>query len=458
MNAPLSRRDFVFRSSLASAAALAVPTVLAAQASAPAAAPTDGAAPAEGPDTRLRVAICGAGGRGMAAVDGLASENIVAICDVDEARCAEAVAAHPQARFFRDYRKMFESMAGEIDAVTVSTPDHTHFQIAMAAIQHGKHVFVEKPLTHSIWEARELTLAARKAGVATQMGNQGHANEGTRLMREWIQAGAIGKVHTVYHWTNRPIWPQGMRAPDHSKFIPVQPKTLDWDGWLGVAPDRPYDPAYVPFNWRGWWDFGTGALGDMGCHVMDAVYWALDLGAPEWVEAAGTEYNDQSPPKASVVTYQYGARGDMPPVKVVWYDGGLKPAYPKGVPVDTVLPESGSLLVGDGGVMMSDTYNSSVRLVPEEKMRAFAPNRPPRSIPRVEGGDHFAEWVRACKGGDKAGSNFDYAGPFTEAVLLGVVALRARHRIYWDAANARVTNDESANQYVRRPYRPGWGV
>ncbi len=394
----------------------------------------------------------------MAAVHALASENIVAIADVDEKRCAEAREAHPNARYFRDYRKMFEEMADQIDAVTVSTPDHMHFPIAMMAIKHGKHTFVEKPLTHSVWEARELMLAARKAGVATQMGNQGHANEGTRLMREWIQAGAIGHVHTVHHWTNRPIWPQGLDAPDHSKFIPVVPETLNWDDWLGVAPERPYDPAYVPFNWRGWWDFGTGALGDMGCHVMDATYWALDLGAPEWVEAAASRSTGHSPPKSSVITYHYPQRGSMPPVDVVWYDGGLFPTLPEGAPVDTILPESGSLLIGDKGVMMSDTYNQSVRLLPESKMREFAPNRPPRVIPRVEGGDHFAEWVRACKGGEKAGSNFDYSAPFTEAVLLGVVALRAKHRIHWDAKNMRVTNDEAANRHVRREYRPGWGV
>jgi predicted dehydrogenase len=452
MKTPLSRREFVIRSSLAGASAVVAPGVLLAQnqpAAAAASAPTAG--------QRLRVAIVGAGGRGMGHVKAMETENIVAIADVDEVRCQEAREANPQARFFRDYREMFDQMADQIEGVLVATPDHTHFPIAMAAIKLGKHVLVEKPLTHSVWEARQLMLAARKAGVATQMGNQGHANEGTRLMREWIQAGAIGKVREVHHWTNRPIWPQGVNRPDHSKFIPVIPSTLDWDGWLGVAPERPYDPAYVPFNWRGWWDFGTGALGDMGCHVMDAAFWALDLGAPEWVEASATQINDESPPVASLVTYQYPARGSMPPVRVFWYDGGLYPTLPEGVPTDIKLPRSGSFIVGDDGVMMSDEYNASVRLVPEEKMRAFAPKRPPRTIPRVEG-DHFAEWVRACRGGPKAGSNFEYSAPFTEAVLLGVVAIRARHRIQWDAANMRVTNDESANRFIRRPYRPGWGV
>ncbi len=449
MKTPMSRRDFVFRTSVASAGAVLAASAPLAHGQAPAAAT---------PDKRLKIAICGAGGRGGTAVRSLAAENIVALCDVDEARCTASREAHPNAHFFRDYREMFAKIGDQFEAVTVSTPDHMHFPIAMMAIQHGKHVFVEKPLTHSIWEARELTNAARKAGVATQMGNQGHANEGTRLMREWIQAGAIGEVREVLHWTNRPIWPQGVPRPDHSKAIPVIPSSLSWDAWLGVAPERPYDPAYVPFNWRGWWDFGTGALGDMGCHIMDAAYWALDLGAPEWVEAAASAFNADSAPKASVVTYQYPARGKMPPVTVKWYDGGLFPTLPKGVPIDIQLPDSGTLVVGADGTMLADTYCTSVRIVPEAKMQAFAPKRPARSIPRVEGGDHFAEWVRACKGGVKAGSGFDYSGPFTEAVLLGVVALQAKQRIHWDAAKMRVTNDETANRWVRRAYRPGWGV
>jgi len=411
----------------------------------------------EADSDRLKIAIVGAGGRGMGAVEGLEAENIVAICDVDTERCAEALETNPDATFYRDYRKMFAEIADEFEAVTVSTPDHMHFPIAMMALEHGKHLFVEKPLTHTVWEARQLRMKAAEMGVATQMGNQGHANEGTRLVREWVQAGVLGPVREVHHWTNRPIWPQNQERPDHSKMIPVVPDTLEWDLWLGVAPERPYDPAYLPFDWRGWWDFGTGALGDMGCHIMDSAYWALDLDAPEWVEAVSTSFNEESPPNGSIVTYQYGARGSMPPVKVVWHDGDLKQTLPPSLPADFRLPKSGTFLIGDDDILMSDTYSRSVRLVPEERMKAFSPNRPPETIPRIDG-SHFEEWVRACKGGAPAGSNFEYSTRLTEAVLLGDVAIRSRHRIEWDAANLRITNDEAANQWIRRDYRSGWGV
>lgn len=394
----------------------------------------------------------------MGAVDGVSAENIVAICDVDEVRCAEARELHPKARFFRDFREMFDKMANEIDAVTVSTPDHMHFPIAMAAIALGKHVYVEKPLTHSVWEARELLKASRAAGVVTQMGNQGHTNEGTRLVREWIQAGALGDVTEVHHWTNRPIWPQGVDRPDHSKFIPVIPETLGWDLWLGVAPERPYDPAYVPFSWRGFWDFGTGALGDMGCHIMDAAYWALDLDAPTSVEAFATSFNNESPPNSSVVTYQYPARGNMKPVMVKWYDGDLRPPFPEGIPTDTKLPTSGTLYIGTKGVLMGDTYSASVRMLPESAMREFLPNRPPKTIPRLAEANPFKEWAAAIKGGPTPGSNFEYSTRLTEAVLLGNVAIQARHRIEWDKKSLRVTNSKEANQLLRRDYRPGFGV
>lgn len=454
MTTPLSRRDFLVHASVASASSLIAGTRLFANDRAPAV----GVAGTSAND-KLNVAICGAGGRGMAAVEAMAAENIVAICDVDEVRSAEARKLHPRARFFHDFREMFDKMGNEIDAVTVSTPDHMHFPIAMAAIALGKHVYVEKPLTHDVWEARQLLHAARKAGVITQMGNQGHTNEGTRLIREWIQAGALGDILEVHHWTNRPIWPQGMEGrPDHSNGAPPVPETLDWDLWLGVAPERPYDPAYVPFKWRGWWDFGTGALGDMGCHVMDAAYWGLDLDAPEWVEASSTSFNDEAAPGASIVTYHYPARGKMKPVTVKWYDGDLKPPLPAGVPSDTRLPHSGTLYIGTKYVMMSDTYNGSVRIVPESAMREFAPNRPPRTIPRLPEADPFKEWAVAIKGGPLPGSNFEYSTRLTEAVLLGNVAIRARHRIYWDKENLRITNLEEANQYLRREYRPGFGV
>ena len=409
----------------------------------------------QGPNDKLNVACIGVGGRGRAAVDAVAGENLVALCDVDWKTAGSTFDAYPKAKKFKDYRVMFEEMGDEIDAVTVSTPDHMHFPPAMAALKMGKHVFCEKPLTHTVWEARQLTLEARKQKVATQMGNQGHAMEGCRLMKEWVAAGAIGKVREVHHWTNRPIWPQGIGRPKHEKNAPAAPDTLDWDLWLGVAPDRPYDPAYAPFNWRGWWDFGTGALGDMGCHIMDSAYYALDLGYPTSFEASSTPVNKETAPKASVVTLRFPARGDQPPVTVKWYDGGLKPPVPAALEADRKWEDNGTLLVGDDGMMLANTYSSSVRIIPEKKMREFLPNRPEKTIPRIKGG-HFNEWISACKGGPAAGSNFDYSGPFTETVLLGNLAIRSGRRLEWDAKELRVSNHEPANALVTKKYRDGW--
>ncbi len=408
------------------------------------------------PNEKLNVACIGAGGRGRAAVDAMSGENLVALCDVDWKQAAGTFKAYPKAKPFKDYRVMLDEMGDQIDAVTVSTPDHMHFPAAMAALELGKHVFCEKPLTHTIWEARQLRLKAAEMKVATQMGNQGHALEGCRLMKEWVQAGAIGKVREVHHWTNRPIWPQGIGRPDHSKSKPTAPEGIDWNLWLGVAPDRPYDPAYAPFNWRGWWDFGTGALGDMGCHIMDAANFALDLGGPISVEASSTPVNDETAPKSSVVTYQYPARGNHPPLMLKWYDGALKPSIPAALEVTRQWEDNGTLLVGDDGMMLANTYASSVRIIPEKTMKEFLPNRPEKTIPRIKGG-HFNEWLRACKGGPAAGSNFEYSGPFTENVLLGNLALRTGRQLKWDSENLRVTNFDPANAFVTKKYRDGWG-
>lgn len=445
MTGPLDRRQFI-KSSSAAASLLILPgSFLHAKPDEPS------------PNEKLRIACVGAGGRGEAAVDSLREgHDIVALCDVDFERAANSFKKCPDAKQYKDYRVMFDELGDRIDAVTVSTPDHMHFPIAMMAIERGKHVFCEKPLTHSIWEARQLREAAAKAGVATQMGNQGHANEGTRLMREWVHAGAIGPVREVHHWTDRPIWPQGIGRPE-GKDNPKPPSTFDWNLWLGVAPDRPYDPAYAPFHWRGWWDFGTGALGDMGCHIMDAAFWALDLGYPTAVEAISTPVNDETAPKSSLVTFHFPARGSMPPVKVYWYDGNLRPSIPAELEADREWESNGTLLVGDDGAMVSNTYCSSVRLVPETKMKEFLPNRPEKTIPRIKGG-HFNEWIEAIKGGPKAGSNFDYSGKLTETVLLGNLAIRSGRKLEWDGDAMRVTNFEPANQYVRRAYRDGWGV
>lgn len=440
----LTRRSFLRTTSLASAATLAFPHIMRSQGGA-------------SPNNKLNIAVVGVGGRGEAAVRGVASENLVGFCDVDDARAAKMYQEHSSVPTFRDYRKMFEKLGNQIDAVTISTPDHMHFPIAMAAIAMGKHVFVEKPLTHTVWEARQLTKAAKDKKVATQMGNQGHANEGTRILKEWVMAGVLGEVREIHSWTNRPVWPQGVKEFDHSQFIPVVPSTLDWDLWQGVAQERPYDPAIVPFNWRGLWDYGTGALGDMGCHIMDAAYWALELTAPTSVEAVSSRGTAISGPLASIVTYEFPARGNRPAVTWKWYDGGLKPRIPDQMEANRQLPDNGSLVVGSKATAYHPTYCESVRLVPESLMREMAPSLPAKSIPRVEG-SHFDEWIRACKGGTPAGSSFDHAGPFTETVLLSNLAVRAQRRIEWDATNLKVTNVAAANEFVTKTYRPGYGV
>ena len=429
--------------------------------------------PGNTPNNRLNIALVGVGGRGTSALRDLYDQNIVAFCDVDDARVedsfvkakdkssefAEYLNNLPNIPRFKDFRRMFDKIGNDIDAVVVSTPDHMHFPIAMWAMNLGKHVYVEKPLTRTVREARMIAEAARKHGVITQMGNQGHSMDGTRIVREWIDSGVIGEVREVQHWTNRPIWPQGMDAPDHSGFIPVVPNTLDWDLWLGIAPERPYDPSYLPFYWRGWWDFGSGAFGDMACHIMDAAYWALDLRYPTSVEAVSTAFNEYSAPNASIVTFQFPARGDKPPVKVTWSDGGLKPILPPEVEYDYEFESNGTIMIGEHATMKCGTYGGSPRIIPESKMQELRSSLPPETIPRVEGGPH-KEWAKACKEGPKCGSNFDYSGPFTEVVQLGNIAIRARHKLEWDGPNMKFTNDPEANKYIGSTYeyRKGWGV
>ena len=446
-NKNTSRRDFIKSASVISAATLAFPYVMRGQ-------------QGQSPNSRLNIACCGVGGRGGDAVAGLMSENLVAFCDVDDERAAKTYKLHPEMgsdRRFKDYRVMLDKLGSQIDAVTVSTPDHMHFPIAMAALSLGKHVFVEKPLTHTISEARILAKTAREKRVATQMGNQGHAGEGCRVLKEWVDAGVLGDVTEVHSWTDRPIWPQGVRAPDHTKMLPVVPSTLDWDLWLGVAARRDYDPAYLPFTWRGYWDFGTGALGDMGCHILDGAYYALDLKSPTHIEAVSASQTDVSAPKASMVTYRYPARGSLVPLKLTWYDGGLLPVLPPEMEPGQVLPDDGTLIVGSKATVLADTYYDHVEIIPEAKMKAMASSLPPKTIPRV-GTTHFMEWVRACKGGVPAGSNFDYASGLAEVALLSNLAIRARRPIEWDAAAMKVTNFPDANRFLTTSYRPGFGV
>ncbi len=401
------------------------------------------------PDEKLRVAGVGCGGKGGSDIDGAGAEEIVALCDVDFNRAAGTFRKYPNAKRYRDFRQMLLEMDEQIDAVTVSTPDHMHFPAAMMAITMGKHVYVQKPLTHTVAEARALTEAAHAHGVVTQMGNQGHAGEGTRLLREWVQAGAIGDVHEVHFWTNRPIWPQGLTRPATADVLPP---TLDWNRWLGVAPLRPYHSSYLPFNWRGWWDFGCGALGDMGCHIMDAAFWALDLKYPISVEAEMDAAYAETAPKWSIVTYQFPARGRMPPVKVVWYDGGKQPPRPKELEADRDMPRGGQLLIGDKGAIMDPSdYCQSPRLIPEEKMQAFT--RPEKTIPRVPNSNPHTEWTSACKGGPTPGSNFDHSGPLTEMVVLGNLAIRTGKKIEWDGKRMLCKNFPAAQALVTKEYR-----
>lgn len=420
------------------------------------------------PSDKLNVAGVGIGGMGKNNLEKVADkgENIVALCDVDEEYAEDVFELYPKAKKYTDFRKMLEEQK-DIDAVIVATPDHTHAVITMAAIQMGKGVYVQKPLTRTIYEARKLTEAAREAKVATQMGNQGHSGDGVRLICEWIWDGAIGPVREVHAWTNRPIWPQGIYRPREEGRVPEK---LNWDLWLGPAPERPYNPVYLPRSWRGWWDFGCGAIGDMACHVLDPVFWALKPGYPTSVDASspiifaqwGIEKNtlNDTPPVSAIIRYQFPARKNMPPFKLTWFDGGLMPPRP-----DELEPgrrmgngKSGVIFIGDKGKLMCGEYGDSPRLIPETKMKAY--KQPPKTLTRIPDGSagHEMDWIRACKGGDPACSNFDYAGPMTETVLLGNVAIRVAKKLEWDGKNMKVTNVPEANEFVHSQYREGWSL
>ncbi len=402
------------------------------------------------PSEKLNIAGVGIGGRGAGDLDEVGTENIIALCDVDDKYAAKTFNRYPNAKKYRDFRKMLDKEKG-IDAVIVATPDHTHAVIAMAAIKAGKHVYCEKPLAHSIYEVRKLTEAAREAKVGTQLGNQGQASEGTRLVCEFIWAGAIGPVREVHSWCNRPISPRGIDRP---KETPPVPESLDWDLWLGPAPERPYHPCYLPFTWRGWWDFGSGVLGDIGCHQFISIFRALKLGYPTSVEACSSGVNSETAPLASIVRYDFPAREGMPPVKLTWYDGGLMPARPEELEEGLRFGNADdNLYIGDKGKILDH------RLLPEARSKEYG--RPPKVLPRSPG--HHKEWINACKGGEPAGSNFDLSGPLTEVVLLGNVALRMGQtlyekglKLYYDGPNMQVTNLPEANKYIRSEYREGW--
>jgi predicted dehydrogenase len=400
----------------------------------------------------LNIAIIGAGGKGDHNLHAIAGEkqNIVALCDVRDEVTANLSKEFPKAKIYADYRKMLSQMHKQIDAVMVSTPDHTHAPAAVMAMTMGKHVYCEKPLTHSIYEARVMRDTARKYKVATQMGNQGSAENGLREAVEVIQSGAIGQVKELHVWSNRPVWPQGL---ERFKDTPPVPSNLHWDLWLGTAPKRPYHPEYQPFKWRGWFDFGTGAVGDMGCHTFNTAFRALDLRNPISVQAEVHDKTNESYPKSSIITFVFPQRGNLAPLKMKWYDGGLKP------PADLIdgrdLPGSGVVYIGEKGKIFSpDDYGARYELLPKADFANFKP--PAQTLPRSPG--HYAEWVRACKGGEAAFSNFDFASAITETLLLGNLAIITGEPIYWDPANLKAINCAKADYWINPPYREGWSL
>ena len=463
----------------------------------------------QAPSDTLNVAIVGAGGMGMSNAEALVTQNIVAVCDVDFGYVERSLAGRgkdrdgkvrpegvrlqeqfAKAARYADFREMLDKQKN-IEGVVIATPDHAHAVIANAAMLAGKHVYVQKPLTYSVYEARLLRATAQKTGVVTQMGNQGHSRDDARLINEWIQAGVIGPVSEVHVWTNRPIWPQGLPRPAAPTPPPPgtapaapswnqraineataaamagsypAPDGLRWDLYLGpVAEDIPFHPVYHPFNWRGWTDFGVGALGDMGAHLIDHPYWALKLGYPTSIEATSTPWGGPRAkpvtyPLAMTVHYEFPARGTMPPVRLNWYDGGLMPPRPPQLPDDLALNrEGGVIYVGTKGILMHETYGSKPTLFPAELMQQTTSVA--QTIPRITM-SHELNWTAACKKQATASSPFEYAAPLTETMLLGIVALRTGQgrKILYDGEKMAVTNIPESNQYLTREYRPGWGL
>jgi predicted dehydrogenase len=417
----------------------------------------------QAPSDKLNIAGIGVGGMGASNLRQCEKENIVALCDVDSKYAAKTFKRYPKAKIYKDYRVMFDKQ-NDFDAVVIATPDHAHAVITMEAMKRGKHVYCQKPLTHTVYEARKIKEAARKYKVQTQMGNQGHSSNQMRQLREWIQDGAIGTVRHVYAWTDRPVggapW-SDFAIKARSKDTPAVPESLDWDLWLGPVPYRPYHPDYHPLKWRAWLDFGTGALGDMGCHIIDPAFWALDLGAPENVQATSTHWKpevaSETFPRASIVRFQFPATDKRPAVKLTWSDGRLLPPIPEQLEPGRRIPGSGAFIVGDKGCIMHGSHGADgLRIIPETAMKAY--KLPPQTLPRVNN-THEGDWIRACKDGKPASSTFEYGGALTEMVLLGMVAIRAKNQILkWDAQNLRFTNNEKANKLLHIDYRQGWSL
>jgi len=375
--------------------------------------------------------------------------NVYALCDVDTGFAAHVIKGYPKAKVYTDWRKMLEKEKS-IDAVMIGTPDHNHAPIAAAYMREKKHVYCEKPLCKTIYEARKLAEIAKEYDVVTQMGNQGHASEGARQINEWVQSGAIGLVREVQLSTNRPIWPQGnIQRPEGVKV----PKNLDWDLWLGPAPMKAYDPSICHFNWRGLRDYGTGALGDMGAHIYDHPFWALNLGIPTKVQASSSVYNDEYWPLAEMITYEFPARGYLPPMKITWVDGGLR--APRPVEMDEGTRVSSALYLGDKGILMHGDYGSRPQLIPQKAMDEFVPPEP--WLPRSPG--VYAEWINAIKNNTKAGCDFSYASKLVETMMLGNIAVlmsRTAATLEYDPAKMEFTNVPEANELLHYEYRSGW--
>lgn len=409
------------------------------------------------PKRKVRVAAVGVGGRGRSNLRHLVrmpNVELTVFCDVDLIRARPSFNLYPNLPRYKDYRQMFEEQQDNFDAVIISTPDHMHFPIALLAMQRGKHVYVEKPMTHTIGEARYLKAVAAETGVVTVMGNQGHANEGTRLFREWVEAGVIGTVREVHCWTDRPIWPQGVPLPQEPQEIPP---TMDWNLWLGVAPQMPYNRDIAPGRWRGYWEYGCGAIGDMGCHMLDAAFWTLNLRGPVRVSAEFEKTPEHAVrmSKGAKITWEYPARGDLPPVKIVWYEGTVRPESIRDWPENVALPRNGVAAYGDEGVIMSDgTTMAAPRLLPPSRMAQFR-ERPPRTLPRAAGNNPYSEWIEAIHGSAvKPGSNFiDHAADLTEMTLLGNLALRTGKTIDWDPIAGQCKGMPELNSFINKSYR-----
>lgn len=448
------------------------------------------------PSDKLNIAGVGIGGRGGAVIKSIKDQNVVALCDVDWKYSKPMFEKYPDAMKYYDWRVMFDDMADQIDAVVVGTPDHSHAIVSINAMKMGKHIYCEKPLTHSVWESRQMTKIANEYNVATQMGNQGNSGEGIRQICEWIWNGDIGDVVEAHAWTNRPIWPQGLERPTDKMRTP---RTLKWDLFIGPAPYRPYNSIYTPWNWRGWWDFGTGALGDMACHIMDPIFMALKLKYPTKVQGTSTQLNTESAPHAEMVEYTFPRRDNLPKVampelNVTWWDGGLLPPRPEELPDGQIMGDDGGgcLFIGTKGKIMCGTYGRKPFLLPLE-MNETTPT-PPQTMRRID--DHIMDWVRACKENPESrvqtSSNFNYSGPMNEMVVMGVVAVRLqdlKRELLWDGEAMEFTNigpdDEirvvtsdkfdvidghphfdtqrttlnaqaAAKEYIKHTYREGW--